>query len=144
MRLIDADALKARILVEVPGFLDGGSSITKALILAMIGTKSACPTIDATPVVRCKDCVKRNNIKECPIRRTISLIPYSVNLPENIDPTKNGDWFCADGKPYCSRCGCEIEIGQDLCKKCMYEAQAEMEEHERMYEPTYNPEDGSM
>lgn len=26
----------------------------------------------------------------------------------------------------------------------MYEVQAEMEEHERMYEPTYNPEDGSM
>lgn len=144
MRLIDADALKARILVEVPGFLDGGSSITKALILAMIGTKSACPTIDATPVVRCKHCIhsKRhccNDVFENPL---YDCEKQSFNQEHVV--FHHGDWFCADGKPYCSRCGCEVEIGQDLCKKCMYEVQAEMEEHERMYEPTYNPEDGSM
>lgn len=56
MRLIDADALKARIMTDVPDFLDGGSSITKAFILAMLGTRNATPTIDAVPVVRCKDC----------------------------------------------------------------------------------------
>lgn len=44
----------------------------------------------------------------------------------------------------CARCGCEVENGKELCDKCMYEAQVEMEEYNRMYEPTYNPEDGSM
>lgn len=56
MRLIDADALIARIMEDVPDFLDGGSSITKAFILAMLRTRKATPTIDAVPVVRCKDC----------------------------------------------------------------------------------------
>lgn len=133
MRLIDADALKAKIMVEVPGFLDGGSSITKAFIMAMIGTKSACPTIDAVPVVRCKACI----LQECHGRDGLIVCNKDGD-------SHTPDWFCADGKPYCSRCGCEVEIGKDLCDKCMYEAQIEMEEHERMYEPTYNPEDGSM
>lgn len=139
MRLIDADALKARILAEVPGFLDGGSSITKAFILAMIGTKSACPTIDATPVVRCKVCKLRGQS----VYREDGT-EYIVCWNQGYGMQHPADWFCADGKPYCSRCGCEVEIGQDLCKKCMYEVQAEMEEYERMHEPTYNPEDGSM
>ena len=56
MRVIDADALQERIMMDAPGFLDGGSSITKAFIMAMIGTKSVAPTIDAVQVVRCKSC----------------------------------------------------------------------------------------
>ena len=56
MRLIDADALIAKIMVDAPDFMDGGSSITKAFILAMIKTRSVTPTIEAVPVVRCKDC----------------------------------------------------------------------------------------
>lgn len=78
MRLIDADALEGRILVDVPGFMDGGSEITKAFILAMIKTRRVTPTIDAVPVVRCKDC-KRH--LEC---------DYWI---ENGD-----DWYCADGE----------------------------------------------
>ena len=55
MRLIDADALEGRILMDAPGFMEGGSEITKAFILAMIKTRSVTPTVDAIPVVRCKD-----------------------------------------------------------------------------------------
>lgn len=43
--------------MDAPGFMDGGSEITKAFILAMIKTRSVTPTVDAIPVVRCKDCV---------------------------------------------------------------------------------------
>ena len=90
MRLIDADALKLRIMEDVPGFLDGGSSITKAFILAMLGTRNATPTIDAVPVVRCKDCKYWDigHTEEC----------------DNSDSVcfHNGwckpDWFCADGE----------------------------------------------
>ena len=56
MRLIDADDLAAKIMMDAPDFMDGGSSITKAFILAMVKTRSATPTIDAVQVVRCKDC----------------------------------------------------------------------------------------
>jgi hypothetical protein len=84
LRLIDADALKVRIMEDVPGFLDGGSSITKAFILAMLGTRNATPTIDAVPIVRCKDCrYYHGKNEECGAR---SFYPPSC------------DWFCADGE----------------------------------------------
>lgn len=84
MRLIDADALKARIIEDVPGFLDGGSSITKAFIMAMLGSRAATPTIDAVPVIRCKDCIfPKNGI--CRNAKTFGAIVKD-------------DWFCADGK----------------------------------------------
>ena len=56
MRLIDADDLAAKIMMDAPDFMDGGSSITKAFILAMVKTRSITPTVDAVPVIRCKDC----------------------------------------------------------------------------------------
>ena len=56
MRLIDADDLKTSIMIDAPDFMNGGSSITKAFIMAMLGSRAATPTIDAVPVVRCKDC----------------------------------------------------------------------------------------
>ena len=40
MRLVDADALAAKIMMDAPDFMDGGSSITKAFILAMVNTRS--------------------------------------------------------------------------------------------------------
>ena len=83
MRLIDADALEGRILVDAPGFIDGGSEITKAFILAMIKTRSVTPTIDAVPVVRCKDCTQNN---QCSIQFKFA------------DADNPGEWFCAYGE----------------------------------------------
>lgn len=42
---------------------------------------------------------------------------------------------------YCPACGAEMECDDDDYD---YERAVEMAEHERLYEPTYNPEDGSM
>ena len=83
MRLIDADALAAKIMMEAPDFMDGGSSITKAFILAMVKTRSVTPTVDAVPVVRCKDCEMNN---QCSIQFKFA------------DADNPGDWFCAYGK----------------------------------------------
>ena len=55
MRLIDADALSARIMTDAPDFMDGGSSVTKAFILAMINTKSVTPTIYANQWIKCSE-----------------------------------------------------------------------------------------
>ena len=86
MRLIDADALKARIMMDVPGFLEGGSSITKAFILAILETRKATPTIDAVQVVRCKNCKKHGSM-DCPL------------WTDAVEFETADDWFCADGKP---------------------------------------------
>ena len=76
MRLIDADALKTKAikcetfkLYDVPVFLKA------------VGTKEIdrAPTVDAVPVVRCKDCKY-----------------FKTRLCENED--NYDDWFCADGE----------------------------------------------
>lgn len=91
MRLIDADALVAKIMVDAPDFMDGGSSITKAFIMAMIKTRSATPTIDAVPVVRCKDC-KHWYFAD----NRIPSEQENVCGRNGIVVTPN--WFCADGE----------------------------------------------
>ena len=90
MRLIDADALAAKIMMEAPDFMDGGSSITKAFILAMVKTRSVTPTIDAVPVVLCKDCKHQHEYRtgSCPYYTTYGSVP-----PD--------DWHCGDGKRRC-------------------------------------------
>lgn len=93
MRLIDADDLKTKIMIDAPDFMNGGSSITKAFIMAMLGSRAATPTIDAVPVVRCKDCkywLPMNRFHqdyhpgngECELNRWVRQM----------------DWFCADGE----------------------------------------------
>jgi hypothetical protein len=88
MRLIDADALEGRILMDAPGFMDGGSEITKAFILAMIKTRSVTPTVDAIPVVRCKDCKYGEEVN------SVYLCGKSRGFGIAHDP----HWFCADGE----------------------------------------------
>lgn len=76
MRLIDADALltdrKKRIYYHLP---NGDTAIP------IIDIEHA-PTIDAVPVVRCKDCALLSGGK-C---KWWNMIPLSDN------------WFCADGE----------------------------------------------
>lgn len=70
--------------MDAPGFMDGGSEITKVFILAMIKTRSVTPTVDAVPVVRCKDCIHHRK-STCSAGAGIAFPP-----PD--------DWFCADGE----------------------------------------------
>lgn len=87
MRLIDADDLAAKIMMEAPDFMDGGSSITKAFILAMVKTRSVTPTIDAVQVVRCADCRWRANHGAT-----------STKWLPCMDNRYDDDFFCADGE----------------------------------------------
>ena len=76
MRLIDADALKTKAIKCETFKLTGASVFLKA-----VGTKEIdrAPTIDAVPVVRCKDCQY-----------------FKTLLCQNDDNHDN--WFCADGE----------------------------------------------
>ena len=75
-RLIDADALKTKaIRCETFKLYD------TPIFLKAVGTKEIdkAPTIDAVPVVRCKDCKY-----------------FKTRLCENEN--NHDDWFCADGE----------------------------------------------
>ena len=75
-RLIDADALKTKaIRCETFKLYDA------PVFLKAVGTKEIdkAPTVDAVPVVRCKDCKY-----------------FKTRLCENED--NYDDWFCADGE----------------------------------------------
>lgn len=69
------------------------------------------PAVDAVPVVRCKDCCKRNT-NYCAIAWTESdpFIGEQV-ISEFYEPDDPDNWFCADGEranaPTC---------GPDFCK----------------------------
>ncbi len=75
--------------MDAPGFMDGGSEITKAFILAMIKTRSVTPTVDAIPVVRCKDC-KHRYVDGDNVRYNMCLL--------NHNKVQSDDLFCADGE----------------------------------------------
>lgn len=87
MRPIDADKLLGKILLEAPGFIDGGSEITKAFIAAMVKTESVTPTVDAVPVIRCKDCVHAQPYGKV----------FMCDMPEEVR-AHGANWFCADGR----------------------------------------------
>ena len=64
-RLIDADALKAQLQREIDRYFDedGGGIHTAMEARDEI---DYAPTVDAVPVIRCKDCIHRyGNICEC-------------------------------------------------------------------------------
>ena len=58
MRLIDADALIALIKKRIK------NSMIIGWLCSIIRD---APTIDAVPVIRCKDCIRRYDTDECPM-----------------------------------------------------------------------------
>lgn len=85
MRLIDADALKKNRR-GYSAFLDKLTGYWPCVLLAEIGE---APTIDAVPVVRCKDCKHRRNDEDYVCGH------YCVKRPSN------GGYFCEDDD-FCS------------------------------------------
>ena len=72
MRLIDADSLNKPIYAEEDNITGSGMSYDEicgyndGIDIAWNKIDQA-PTIDAVPVVRCKDCIRRYDTDECPM-----------------------------------------------------------------------------
>lgn len=72
MRLIDADRLNKPIYAEEDNITGSGMSYDEicgyndGIDIAWNKIEQA-PTIDAVPVVRCKDCIRRYDTDECPM-----------------------------------------------------------------------------
>lgn len=81
-RLIDADALKDWSEI-VPLTCDGGIDIND-----FDEKLKSMPTVDAVPVVRCKDC--KNRYSSCPM---ITIHPTGSIIFRAQD-----DWFCFMGE----------------------------------------------
>ena len=96
MRLIDADALTMLLHDDIDG-LDEEFPNDKQVKPYMCGVKMAlsfidtAPTIDAVPVVRCKDCVYRVIVRD-PLMGTMDCYGCRV-MRYNED-----DWFCSFGE----------------------------------------------
>lgn len=69
----------------------------------------------------------------------------SVSRADAIDAVrKRGKWVGADSQyepNFCPNCGADMRTKETDCD---YERAVEQFEHDMLYEPTFNPDDGSM
>lgn len=86
MRLIDADEINVKRWFAFP---DNRKTMTEALANA--------PTIDAVPVIRCKDCKHRGGYN-CPMYHTETSLDDLDGFDDyNVDRT-DGNGFCHRGE----------------------------------------------
>lgn len=95
MRLIDADRLNKPIYAEEDNITGSGMSYDEICgyndgIDIAWNKIDGAPTIDAVPVVRCKDCIRRYDTDECPMCFLIEGKYYEYT---------NGNGFCDRGEP---------------------------------------------
>ena len=94
MRLIDVDRLNKPIYAEEDNITGSGMSYDEicgyndGIDIAWNKIDQA-PTIDAVPVVRCKDCIRRYDTDECPMCFLIEGKYYEYT---------NGNGFCDRGE----------------------------------------------
>lgn len=85
MRLIDADALHRKVKMETNPY--GKPTIDYDSGVKVLVWIDKAPTIDAVPVVRCKDCIHHTDEE-----------PGMVYCPAVIGGWVSNDFFCGDGK----------------------------------------------
>ena len=97
MRLIDADALKDDILKSAVMIDDRGIQTGYEIAIELIKRQ---PTIDAVPVIRCKDCRyyevyerKYDGSADKRFKPSICTRAYEYAV------AKAPNWFCADAEP---------------------------------------------
>ena len=93
-RLIDADALMKTVFNDVV-LVDGE---VKGVGLILAETVDKAPTIDAVPVVRCREC-KHRYTENCPMyfHDFYWLEGYGEYVDDDTDHTED-DYFCPKGE----------------------------------------------
>ena len=94
MRTIDADALMKTVFNDVV-LVDGE---VKGVGLILAETVDNAPTIDAVPVVRCREC-KHRYTENCPMyfHDFYWLEGYGEYVDDDTDHTED-DYFCPKGE----------------------------------------------
>lgn len=98
MRLIDADALIVDVahrnaLDVIPGADFENIWLYATVQRDMFELVKAAPTIDAVPVVRCKDCIYRGAHDLCPMCARVHMLDESIYIDCTVD-----DGFCNRGE----------------------------------------------
>lgn len=101
-RLIDANALinqrdamfEIKTLAKEITRQNGGVDETVLFLKEAYDRIEAMPTIDAVPVVRCRECKHWSGRKDKP--GEVTAIGYCDHPNHHIMPL-NANWFCADG-----------------------------------------------
>ena len=94
MRLIDADRLSEAIYDNVPAPYEDAVFAKEDCLTEVY----AAPTVDAVPVVRCRDCIHRYT-ENCPMFFHASYWHegYEEYVDDDTDHTED-DYFCPEGK----------------------------------------------
>ena len=92
MRLIDADNLD--FTFDRRCFSEGDEQYVRGVDDAM-GVVNNAPTIDAVPVVRCRDCENYGKIGDC---KSLDLLICIYSDTINHDFFPDPDFFCAYGQ----------------------------------------------
>ena len=97
MRLIDADALQNILLTIATALEHEYGSLGGAVSGCMKHIDNA-PTVDAVPVVRCRECIHRYT-ENCPMFFHASYWHegYEEYVDDDTDHTED-DYFCPEGK----------------------------------------------
>lgn len=103
MRLIDADSMIDELRQEIAELMLGGlkgtppyTSDLKSMI-DRLKDEDLAPTIDAVPVVRCRDC-KYFEVKHTVMENYFTCENADCHTDSGFFEVPNGDWFCADGE----------------------------------------------
>lgn len=97
MRLIDADSFKAQLIYLASHMQDNGYSTYASAVGEIISIVDRRQTIDAVPVVRCKDCKHRGGY-HCPMYHTETSLDDLDGFDDyNVDRTDNNG-FCHRGE----------------------------------------------
>lgn len=97
MRLIDAEPFKAKLIYLANYMQDNGHATYASAVGEIISILDRRQTIDAVPVVRCRDCKHRGGY-HCPMYHTETSFDDLDGFDEyNVDKT-DGDGFCHRGE----------------------------------------------
>ena len=101
MRLCDLDEIKIQVkrqYEDCHGYLGNKKAIYREAILAVRSILHSAKTIDAVPVVRCRECIHRYT-ENCPMFFHASYWHegYEEYVDDDTDHTED-DCFCPEGK----------------------------------------------
>lgn len=95
MRLIDADAIRKKAVPHTRG--DHGYSAYIRKWAVLVGDIDDAPTVDAVPVVRCKDC------KHCYLAGKAPFMYYACDIANGLGAGCKEDDFCSYGERRCDK-----------------------------------------
>lgn len=104
VRMIDANKLKNDVNAQVSILnalsvstgIDELRQIGEELQRGMFAEIDKQPTVNAVPVVRCKDCLYHTDAY--PYDEEDELIPSNAVFCRHFEVIRDKNWFCADGE----------------------------------------------